>query len=255
MIGIFDSGIGGLSVVSELKKINPKFPVMYFGDTARYPWGNKSADTIISYADEISRFFIEQGIKEIIIACNTASALASEHLKNKYTQIKFYNVIDPVIEKIKLEAEKNKNYKVGIIGTTGTIRSNIYRDKIKKVNSKIEVIQKACPLFVPLVEEGLIQHAATKLIAKEYLDNIKDSVDVLVLGCTHYPYLEEIILDILDPKVNLISSAREIAKEVANMPRKLNANDVYYFSDITDSIKTTLGSMLKNKFVIKKKIF
>ena len=257
MIGIFDSGIGGLTVTKEIKKVLPNLKIIYFGDTARYPWGNKSPETIQRYSDEITQFLLSKGVKNIVIACNTASTFATDFLNKKYHEINFYDVISPVIDRIKKESEEKENLKIGIIGTRGTISSGIYENKINELGRGIKVYSKARPLFVPLVEERYIESDATKIIAEEYLKDLKnDNLNYLVLGCTHYPLLKNVIKNVVD--VEIISSAEEIAFEIST--EKLNGGysnleDEYYFSDITLQYEKFAEEIMGQKLKIKKLSF
>lgn len=261
MIGVFDSGVGGLTVVKEIKKWLPDCPVVYFGDTARCPWGNKSPDLVKKYADEITSFLIGQGIKDIVIACNTASALTVDYLREKYSAINFYDVIDPVINKVRKEANaasNKKSFSVGIIGTKGTIEDGMHERKLGEINSRIRIYAKACPLLVPLVEEGMANHDITKIIVKEYLDEFKEKkLDALILGCTHYPIIKEILQDNLKD-VKLIDSAEETAKKIvrqryfSDMEKR---SDVFYFSDLSIGLTKSVEDILGRKVVIRKMIF
>lgn len=261
MIGVFDSGIGGLTVVKEIKKWLPNCPVVYFGDTARCPWGNKSSDLVKKYADEVTLFLIGQGIKDIVIACNTASAFASDYLQEKYPAVKFYDVISPVAQKVRKEMgdlNNKRNFSVGIIGTKGTIEDGIHERKITEMGLKIKMYSKACPLFVPLVEEGMAEHAITKKVIEEYLSEFKDKkLDALILGCTHYPIIRKAIQNVL-PDVNLIDSAEEIAKKIVRQ-RYFNTvekqSDIFYFSDISSGLKKSAEDVLGRKIVLRKMIF
>lgn len=238
----------------ELKKKNPGINIVYFGDTARYPWGNKSASTVIGYADEISRFFIEKGIKNIIIACNTASALAGDYLSKKYPDVRFLDVIEPVIDKLRmeLEARDSGSYRIGIIGTRSTISSKVYENKIKAIDIKAKILTQACPLFVPIVEEGFSDHPVAKLISEEYLSEMRGKIDVLVLGCTHYPYLEKTISEVLGKDVKLISSAHEVVKEVNQLELKNgDRENICYFSDLAGISEKTIKELCENGFQIK----
>jgi glutamate racemase len=262
MLGVFDSGMGGLTFVKEIKRRLPNLPIVYFGDTARCPWGNKSADLIKKYTDEITAFLIEQGIENIAIACNTGSAFASDYLRKKYTAINFYDVIDPVISKIKKEIanlQEGKKMKIGIIGTKGTIENGIYERKIKEIDPQIETYSQACPLFVPLVEENMLEHPITKMMAKEYLQKLKDKkIDILVLGCTHYPLLKNIIQDILG-EVKIIDSAEEMAEKIAEkeclFKETGKKSDIYYFSDLSTSAKEMAEKILGQEIVLRKMTF
>ena len=255
MIGIFDSGIGGLTVAKEIKKAIPNCPIVYFGDTARYPWGNKSAELVRKYSLEITDFLIKQGARNIVIACNTASTFAGDYLKKKFPEINFYDVISPVIRRILFENNAGKNFKVGVIGTQGTIGSKIYENKIKKGSDKIKVLSKACPLFAPIAEEGLGDHKLAEAAAENYLGEWKNKkLDALVLGCTHYPLLKNAIKKTLG-NIIFISSAEEIAKELKNNFKNSgdeNIKDIYYFSDLTDNYKKIASDIIGKKIKINK---
>jgi len=215
MIGVFDSGVGGLTVVKEIKKILPDISIIYFGDTARLPYGNKSQETIQKYSSEIVEFLKSKGCKTIVIACNSASALAADWLRERYPDIKIYDVVSSGAEAI-VEATRSK--KVGVIGTTATIGSSIYKKKIADLDPDAEVFTKACPLFVPLVEENWIRRPETKKIARVYLKDLKlQKVDTLLLGCTHYPLLSEIISGVMGRRTKVIASGEKLAKELAKV--------------------------------------
>lgn len=218
-IGIFDSGFGGLTVLSEIAKLLPKEDIIYFGDVARSPYGSKSKETIIKYALEISKFLFEQGVKLINIACNTASACSLDVLQERYS-IPIIGVIQPGAE----EAVKiTKNCKIGVIGTEGTINNNVYNRVIKSLNKKIQVISQPCPLFVSLVEEGWVDTEVTHLIAKEYLSSLKENqIDVLILGCTHYPLLKDVIQRVMGENVSLIDSAVTVANKIKSILEEQN---------------------------------
>ena len=207
-IGIFDSGLGGLTVLKELKMILPNESFIYFGDTAHLPYGTKSKETIIEYSMQICKFLINQNVKLIIVACNTASALSIEILE-KNISIPIINVIDPCIENA-IQTTTKKS--IGIIGTKATINSKAYEIKLKKINKDLKIAAKACPLFVPMIEEGLTDHTITNNICKLYLD-IKEfkTIDVLILGCTHYPLLMDIIKKHISNNITIINSANIVA--------------------------------------------
>lgn len=236
MIGVFDSGIGGLTVVREIKKQMPGSGIIYFGDTARYPYGNKSQETIERYATQDARFLIDRGAKIIVTACNTASALAIEKLRQEIN-IPLFEVITPAVEEA---VKRTLSKRVGVIGTRATIKSEIYKNKIKESDPRIDVIGKSCPLFVPLVEEGWLDHSGTKKIIKSYLSPLKNrSIDTLILGCTHYPLLKPQIQAKIGRKVNLVDSAEEVVKEIRHYIEKnpeiiLKGESQYYLSDISE---------------------
>lgn len=213
-IGVFDSGLGGLTVVKQIIQFLPNERIVYFGDTARVPYGTKSPDTIIRYSRQIVKVLLQHKVKVIIVACNTASALAL-HVISKENKTPMIGVIEPGARKAALST---KSKKIGIIATSSTIKSDAYAKEIKHINSKIKVISQACPLFVPLVEEGWFDHEVTYKVALEYLATIrKAKVDSLILGCTHYPLLKNVIHSAMGPKVNLIDSAEEVAGQVRQL--------------------------------------
>ena len=210
-IGIFDSGLGGLTVVREIIKTLPHESVVYLGDTARVPYGVKSPDTVTKYAFQNTKFLLHQKIKFIVVACNTASAFALQKLQGSFTP-PCLGVIDPGV---RAALKATQSGKIGIIGTAGTISSQAYIQAIKDINSQIVVFSQACPLFVPLVEEAWTDHPVTYRIAEIYLEFFKKKqIDTLILGCTHYPLLKKVISDILGPKVALIDSATFLAREL-----------------------------------------
>lgn len=210
-IGIFDSGLGGLTVAKEIFRLLPNEDVIYFGDTGRYPYGPRSEDIIVEFSRQNTRFLLEQGVKMIVVACNTASALALSVIEQD-CDVDMLGVTKPGA----LSAVKaTRNGKIGVIGTTGTVSSDIYAKEIGELDSKIKVFSLACPLFVHLVEEGYLNKPASKLIAEDYLAPFRtNGVDTLVLGCTHYPLLKNVIREVLGDKVVLIDSAEETAQAV-----------------------------------------
>ncbi|MDD3296972.1 MAG: glutamate racemase [Candidatus Omnitrophica bacterium] len=217
-IGIFDSGVGGLTVLREVRKALPKEDVVYFGDTARVPYGNKSQSTIIAFSRQNALFLLRKKVKMIIVACNTSSALALSDLK-KNMNIPVVGVIDSGV----IKALKNPdNKKIAIIGTRSTIKSKSYEKAIKKINPDIKVYSKSCPLFVPLVEEGVLNGRISDEVIKMYLEDIKrKGIDALILGCTHYPLLKKSIRSYLKD-VNVIDSAKEVALYVSGLLTRKN---------------------------------
>ena len=213
-IGIFDSGVGGLSVLKEFLKLLPFENIIYFGDVGRTPYGGRSKEIITQFTRQDIAFLQEQHVKFIICACNTASSTAIPEIQAEY-ETKIVGVIEAGAQAATV---KTKNGKIGIIGTTATINSNAYASYIHSLNPKLKVFSLACPLFVPLVEEGYQDKEATYMIARDYLHTMKDvGIDTLVLGCTHYPLLKEVIGDIMGKKVTLIDSGLETAKESFRM--------------------------------------
>ena len=198
-IGIFDSGLGGLTVLKELIRILPSENVIYFGDTARVPYGTKSENAVKNFSRQITKFLIRHDVKLILVACNTASALALSDIKKIAKNIPVVGVIK---SGVRAAVYETVNKKIGIVGTTATIKSKSYQKAVKIVNGKIKIIQQPCPLFVPLVEEGWTCGEITKDIAKIYLEPLKKAgCDVIILGCTHYPMIKKIIQDVVGRKI------------------------------------------------------
>jgi len=211
-VGVFDSGIGGLTVAQEVIRQLPHESVIYFGDTARVPYGPKSPDTVRRYSREIAAFLGEQGVKSIVIACNTATAHALGVLREEL-EMPVIGVVEPGA---RAAVAATRGGHIGVIGTVGTIKSGAYERAIRAIEPDVMITARACPLFVPLVEEGWTEHDATRLIAREYLEPMLDAeIDTLVLGCTHYPLLKPLLRDVLGPDVRLIDSAEETAAETA----------------------------------------
>ena len=207
-IGVFDSGVGGLTVAREIMRQIPDERIVYFGDTARVPYGSKSPNTIIRYSRQIIRFLRTKNVKAIVVACNTASAFALETIKPEL-DIPIIGVVKPGA---KVAAQTTQNGKIGVIGTEGTIRSEIYTKTIHRENKDAQVMGRACPLFVPLVEEGWIKDPVTVAVAERYLQPFKESdIDTLILGCTHYPLLRSTVREIMGEGVNLVNPAYETA--------------------------------------------
>ncbi len=218
-VGVFDSGIGGLTVVSEMLSQLPLEGIIYVGDTARVPYGPKSPDTVRRYAREIAFYLAGQHVKAIVIACNTATAHALDMLRAELS-VPVVGVVQPGA---RAAAAATISGRIGVIGTTGTVRSGAYERAIRSLRADATVVSLACPLFVPLVEEGWTDHAAARLIATEYLRPLLDvGIDTLVMGCTHYPLLKPLLADTLGPSVRLIDSAQETAAEVGRVLRGAN---------------------------------
>ena len=211
-LGVFDSGIGGLTVARALFEKLPRESVIYFGDTARVPYGPKSPDTVRRYSGEILAYLLRRGVKAVVVACNTSTAHALETLTRE-SPVPVIGVIEPGA---KAAVGATRGGPIGVIGTAGTIASNAYARAIHALDPGVRVEQLACPLLVPLVEEGWFDHAAAALIADEYLRPLRDaSVDVLVLGCTHYPLLKPLLHRVMGSGVQLIDSAEQTARAVA----------------------------------------
>jgi glutamate racemase len=211
-IGIFDSGIGGLTVARAVYECLPHESTVYFGDTARVPYGPKSPETVRRYSIEILEWMLRQGVKAVVVACNTSTAHALEALQT-HSPVPVIGVIEPGA---RAAAAASADGPIGVIGTAGTIASNAYARAIQRARTDARVEQKPCPLFVPLVEEGWFEHPAAELIAREYLEPLRQArVDTLVLGCTHYPLLKPLLQRVMGPDVRLIDSGQETAAAVA----------------------------------------
>ena len=253
MIGVFDSGVGGLTIIKELFKKLPSYDVMYFADLARSPYGTKSKKTIEKFAKEITKFLIGRGAKIIIVACNTASAQAFDSLKKDFN-IPIFNVITPAVE----EASKvTRNKRIGIIGTRGTIQSKVYEKSFKELKKdNFQIFTKACPLLVPLVEENFVYRPETKRITRFYLRELKDrQIDTLVLGCTHYPLLKKVIDEVMGKKVVLVDSTKVVErissliekdKALGNSLSK-NHKYIYFTSDVPNNFKEIAEGFLGRK--------
>lgn len=213
-IGVFDSGLGGLTVAHAIMRQLPAESLIYFGDTARVPYGPKSPDTVRRYSHEIAAYLLEQGVKAIVVACNTATAHALPMLQEEL-DVPVIGVVEPGA---RAAVRASSTRRIGVIATNGTIKSGAYVRAIHAASPGADVLALACPLFVPLVEEGWTEHEATRAIAREYLEPFRDhGVDTLVLGCTHYPLLKPMIADIMGPNVRLIDSAEETAADAQRL--------------------------------------
>lgn len=241
-IGVFDSGIGGLTVVKRLFSTLPKENIVYFGDTARVPYGSKSNSTVIDYSIQNTNFLLSKNVKAVVVACNTASSVAIDELRKRF-DIPVIGMIEPGAS---MAINETKKGKIGVIGTRATISNKAYSATIKKLNPAIEVFEKACPLFVPLAEEGWTNHKATVEIAEEYLKELREKdIDTLVLGCTHYPILSDVIQKVIGSNVKLIDSgiaSSEIVRdELIRIGLETNSavpgQASFYVSDIPTTFK------------------
>lgn len=260
-IGVFDSGVGGLTVVREIIRQMPEERLVYFGDTARVPYGTKSKDTIVRYTRQNIRFLMTQDVKAIVIACNTATAFALETVEKELD----IPVIGVIHAGAKTAVEATRNGKIGIIGTEGTIRSGVYTKMMEEMKEDIEVIGKPCPLFVPLVEEGLLHDSVTDEIASRYLSELKGKfIDTLVLGCTHYPLLRSTVGRVMGPEVTLVNPAYETALELKQVLKESGLlNDTidphqdkyrFYVSDLAEKFTNFASSILPDQIKQTKKI-
>jgi glutamate racemase len=247
-IGVFDSGIGGLTVVREIMRQIPNETIVYFGDTARVPYGNKSKETIITYSRQIVKFLQTQEVKAIVIACNTASAFALETIASEVS-IPIIGVVKPGA---RVAAEATQNGNIGIIGTEGTIGSRIYNQYLSEMNPSVNVYGKACPLFVPLVEEGWLRDPVTVEVAKRYMSELQGKgIDTLVLGCTHYPLIRHVISSIVGDEVTLVNPAYETARTLKEVLESSGiesitpaTNHKFYVSDGAEKFKEFANTIL-----------
>jgi glutamate racemase len=236
MIGIFDSGIGGLTVVKAVEQLLPKVPFLYLGDTARLPYGNKSAETVIRYALEDAAFLVKEGATMLVVACNTMSSVAIPALKKAYPTLPIIDVIEPAIQ----EALKITAGRIGVIGTRATVASGVYQARLKERHAKATIFAQACPLLVPLVEENWLDRPVTKMVVRGYLSGLKHkSIDSLILGCTHYPLLRSLIKAKAGKRVRLVDPAEETARAIQEAltahPElaSANASSRFFLTDLT----------------------
>ncbi len=251
-IGIFDSGIGGLTVAKEIIRLLPNESIIYLGDTARVPYGTRDKKTITQFALELARFLLKQKVKVLVVACNTISATCLSQIQ-KISPVPVIGVIDATIQ----EALKvSRNQSIGVIGTRATVNSKIYERKLRIQNSKFRIRTQACPLFVPLAEEGFVNHPAAKLIADEYLKIYKNSkTDTLILGCTHYPILAKLIQKSVGKKVKLVDSAHPTAKALKKLLEQNNLLNnsgkpalKFYVTDAPERVYKIANLFFNNKF-------
>ena len=261
-IGVFDSGVGGLTVAREIMRQIPNERIVYFGDTARVPYGSKSKDNIIKFSRQIIRFLQTENVNAIVIACNTASALALDEMQQEF-DLPILGVVKPGA---KVAVETTANKRIGLIGTEANIRSGVYTRYIKSLDDEAKVFEKACPLFVPLVEEGWLHDDITLQVASRYLEELKEKdIDTLIMGCTHYPLIRSTIRKVMGDKVNLVNPAYETAIELKNLLERDNlANkcDVdspssmyrFYVSDAEEKFKLFANSILPFDITMTKQI-
>ena len=255
MIGIFGSGIGGLTVVKAIMEKIPGYDIIYFGDTARTPYGNKSPETVIEYAVQDMTLLLDNGAKIIVMACNTVSSVAIDIVKK--IEIPVFDVVTPAAE---LAVESSRKMAIGVIGTRATIKSNIYEKKIKAVNAGARVYSAACPLLVPIVEEGWINKPETAMIVKKYLYPLKvRQIDTLILGCTHYPLLKSVIQRKIGKRVNIIDSSTGVAGKVEKFLKERpdidcllskNGKSRIFVSDVTEQFAKTARAILKQNVLL-----
>lgn len=256
MIGIFDSGIGGLTVVKSIMEQLPGYDITYFGDTARTPYGSKSSETVVGYALENTEFLLKKGAKIIVMACNTVSSVASDSVADNF-DIPLFEVVTPATEKA---VKSSGKLIIGIIGTRATVKSGIYEKKIKAIEPEAKVYSTACPLLVPLVEEGWLKKPETVMIIKKYLHPLKvRQIDTLILGCTHYPLLKDKIQRKIGKRVAVIDSSIAVAEKVKDFLDTHPAVDNLltkkggfrlFVSDITEQFEKTARATLKRNIFL-----
>jgi glutamate racemase len=244
MIGIFDSGVGGMTVARAIEMVLPAYRLVYFGDLARTPYGTKSQETILRYSVQNAEFLLRQGAQAIVIACNSAASVATAVLKENFA-VPIFEVITPAVAKA---VQLTASGRIGVIGTTATIKSSIYRKKLREFSPDCRLFSQACPLLVPLVEEGWLRKRETKMIVRRYLQPLKrHQIDTLVLGCTHYPLLKDLIGPRIGNRVNLIDSSIEVAGAVKDFldrtpavekSLKQDGENLYYVSDMTSTAES-----------------
>ncbi|MBC8317357.1 MAG: glutamate racemase [Desulfobulbaceae bacterium] len=258
MIGVFDSGVGGMTVASAIEQVLPDKQLIYFGDLARAPYGSKSPETIRRYAIENTEFLISKGATLIIVACNSAASVASDILQSTFDQPVF-EVITPAIDRA---IAVSRTGRIGVIGTRATIKSGVYEQEIKRKRTECKIFSEPCPMLVPLVEEGWLNKRETKMITRRYLHPLKmKNVDTLLLGCTHYPLLKHLIQPRIGKRVKVIDSSHEVAKRLHDflesrpeLSRSLEkkTENTYYVSDVTDAASMTAQRIFGRKIKLNK---
>ncbi|MBO5003930.1 MAG: glutamate racemase [Clostridia bacterium] len=253
-IGMFDSGVGGMTVLKEIKEKLPNEKIIYLGDTKRFPYGSKSKDTIIELTKKGIEFLLKKNVKAIIIACGTATSQALDVVCKIY-DIPIIGIIEPTVEYIKY---KNSLKRIGVIATAGTIRSNGWEKAIKEKVDNIFVINKACPLLAPMAEEGWTNNEIAKLAVSEYLKDI-NNIDALILGCTHYPLFEDVIKEVLGDKTEIINTGKMIADYMEQLLRDediendgLNKECRIYLTDIECNFVNVARKLIKEELIIEK---
>ncbi len=251
MIGIFDSGIGGLTVVRAIMDALPEYDIVYFGDTARTPYGTKSGRTVVEYSRQDTDFLVSKGAKIIVIACNTASSVAYEDIRDRF-DLPVYEVISPAVD---LALDQTRKDVIGVIGTRGTIESGIYERKIRERRPEAKIHSAPCPLLVPLVEEGWSEKPETRMIVKKYLHPLKvRQIDTLILGCTHYPVIKHVIAHKIGKKVRIIDSSVALAGQIRQFLTDFpdvdatlgkNGHTRFYVSDVTRQFEKTAKTVIK----------
>lgn len=251
-IGFFDSGLGGLTCIPHLMSVLPEERIIYFGDTARTPYGSKSVRTICGFANQIAEFLVENKVKMIVIACNTVSATCLGELQKRFMHIPILGIIEPTAKEV---AEKfSGENRVGVIGTKVTIQSKVYPQLIHKFNPQVQVFQTPCPAIVPLIEEGIIQNDIMDLTLKYYLDDfiLENRIDTLILGCTHYPLIRGILermypnIQIVDPSEVIVENVRNVLETLEICSSKATNESVFYASDLSENFVNMINRIFED---------
>ena len=254
-IGIFDSGVGGITVFAEIIKLLPNENIIYLGDTARLPYGTKSKQTIINYTKQAIEFFVSKNVKAVVIACGTATSQSLEEIKDNY-QIPIIGIINPTVERI-----GDITGKIGVIGTSGTINSMAWDKEIKKIYPQVEIISKPCPILAQLAEEGWTNNEVARLAIKEYLEPLKQAnISKLILGCTHYPLFNDIINQELEYKVEIINTGEKCAQSLKQLLTQKNIEKGntkgeynFYLTDIESNFVKVANTILAKQYSIEEK--
>lgn len=256
-IGFFDSGIGGLTCIPTLQKVLPNERVVYYGDTARTPYGSKAIDTIRRFSYQISDYLVSHDVKMIVIACNTISATCLDALRRRHPQIPIIGVIDPIANRI--SREESGGVEIGVIGTKATVASGVYANIITGRNKEVKLFSRACPAFVPLIEEGIIDNEIMDLTIKYYLDDFikNNSLKKLVLGCTHFPFLKQNInriypeLELLNPSSEVINEVKRILEEKDMLAEANNREHLCFASDLSENFQTMIDNVFEENQEVK----
>lgn len=248
-IGFFDSGLGGLTCIPHLAKALPEEKIIYFGDTARTPYGSKADSTIMSFSRQIADFLVQNNVKMIVIACNTVSSICLEDLRDRFPNIPIVGIISPAVDKVAKSCAAGE--RVGIIGTKVTIKSKQYNSLITNLRSDLNIYSTACPAFVPLIEEGIIKNDIMDMCIKYYLDDfiLENRIDTLVLGCTHYPWIRDNIeriypdVRIINPSEEIIGNIKSILEERDMLADKSDAENVFYASDLSENFTNMIDTI------------
>ncbi len=251
-IGFFDSGLGGLTSIAPLRRALPEERIIYYGDTARTPYGSKSISTIQTFSRQITDFLIQQNVKMIVIACNTVSATCLKDLRLRHPNLPILGIIPPAAETVSKTCTKDNH--IGIIGTKVTIKSHAYENLIRELNPDLSIHSTPCPAFVPLIEEGILQHEIMDLTIQHYMDHFVSyhKIDTLVLGCTHYPLIRNNIeklyptLRIIDPSEEIITRIQEVLREKELFAENSDAENTFFASDLSENFVNMINRIFEN---------